>query len=77
MSLLSSGHSCYQVYLIQLLANENRQPCTEVNGVIERRLSGAEQAAQAAQQVNGQKSTPKSERRYSNPANQRKKQSVV
>ena len=75
---------CYQVatvvitvYLIQLLANENRQPCTEVNGVIERRLSGAEQAAQAAQQVNGQKSTPKSERRFSNPANQRKKQSVV
>ena len=56
----------------QLLANENRQPCNEVNGVIERRLSGAEQAAQqaAAQQQNAQKSTPKSERRYSNPNNQ-------
>lgn len=56
----------------QLLANENRQPCNEVNGVIERRLSGAEQAAQqaAAQQNNAQKGTPKSERRYSNPNNQ-------
>lgn len=56
----------------QLLANENRQPCEEANGVIERRLSGAEQnmqaATQMAAQMSGQaKGTPKSERRFSNP----------
>ena len=66
----SSCQYFYFIFYFQLLANENRQPCEEANGVIERRLSGAEQNMQAAVQMAAQsqaKSTPKSERRFSNP----------